>query len=50
MAKTDLADILVDSLNKKQKDQKIAFFLDDDSEGAPTNVNGWIYRKSTFAN
>ena len=42
MAKTDLADILVDSLNKKQKDQKIAFFLDDDSEGAPTNVNGWI--------
>ena len=42
MAKTDLADILVDSLNKKQKDQKIAFYLDDDSEGAPTNVNGWI--------
>ena len=42
MAKTDLADILVDSLNKKNKDQKIAFFLDDDSDGAPTNVNGWI--------
>ncbi len=42
MAKNDLADILVDSLNKKQKDQKIAFYLDDDSEGAPTNVNGWI--------
>lgn len=42
MAKNDLADILVDSLNKKNKDQKIAFFLDDDSDGAPTNVNGWI--------
>jgi recombination protein RecA len=41
-AEVDLADILLDSLNKKQKDQKIAFFLDDDSDGAPTNVNGWI--------
>jgi len=42
MTKNDLADILVESLNKKNKDQKIAFFLDDDSDGAPTNVNGWI--------
>lgn len=40
--KTDLADILLDSLNKKQKDQKIAYYLDDDSDGAPTNVNGWV--------
>ena len=42
MAKGDLADILLDSLNKKNKDQKIAFYLDDDSDGAPTNVNGWV--------
>jgi recombination protein RecA len=38
----DLASVLADSLNKKWKDQKVAFFLDDDSDGAPTNVNGWI--------
>jgi len=42
MAKGDLADILLDSLNKKNKDQKIAFYLNDDSDGAPTNVNGWV--------
>jgi recombination protein RecA len=41
-SKEDLAEVLLDSLNKKQKDQKIAFFLDDDSDGAPTNVNGWV--------
>jgi recombination protein RecA len=42
MAKGDLGDILLDSLNKKQKDQKIAYYLDDDSDGAPTNVAGWV--------
>lgn len=36
----DLSAILADSLNKKNKDQQVAYFLDDDS--APTNVNGWI--------
>ena len=36
----DLADILADELNKQSKDQKVAFFLNDD--GAPTNVDGWV--------
>jgi recombination protein RecA len=42
MAKVDLANQIADSLNKKWKDQKVAFFLDDDSDGAPTNVPGWV--------
>ena len=36
----DLADILAGELNKQSKDNKVAFFLDDDT--APTNVEGWI--------
>ena len=36
----DLADILAGELNKQSKDQKVAFFLNDDS--APTNVDGWV--------
>ena len=36
----DLADILADELNKQSKDQKVAFFLNEDE--APTNVDGWI--------
>lgn len=36
----DLASVLADSLNKQAKDNKVAFFLDDD--GAPTNVDGWV--------
>jgi recombination protein RecA len=36
----DLADILASELNKQSKDNKVAFFLDDDS--APTNVDGWV--------
>ena len=43
MAKqVDLAQEIAESLNKKWKDQKVAFFLDDDSDGAPTNVPGWV--------
>jgi len=36
----DLADILAGELNKQAKDNKVAFFLDDDN--APTNVDGWV--------
>ena len=36
----DLADILASELNKQSKDQKVAFFLDDDA--TPTNVEGWV--------
>jgi len=36
----DLAGLLAESLNKKSKDQAVAFFLDDDT--TPTNVAGWI--------
>lgn len=36
----DLADILAGELNKHSKDQKVAFFLDDDE--TPTNVEGWV--------
>ena len=36
----DLADILAGELNKASKDQKVAFFLNQDE--APTNVDGWI--------
>lgn len=36
----DLAQVLADSLNKANKDQTVAYFLDD--EHVPTNVMGWI--------
>lgn len=36
----DLADILAGELNKQSKDQKVAFFLNENE--APTNVDGWI--------
>ena len=36
----DLASVLAGELNKLNKDQTVAFFLDDD--GAPTNVDGWV--------
>ena len=36
----DLADILATELNKHSKDNKVAFFLDEDE--APTNVDGWV--------
>ena len=36
----DLADILASELNKQSKDQKVAFFLDDDA--TPTHVEGWV--------
>jgi len=38
----DLASILADTLNKQNKDGKIAYFLDDDSTDAPTNVKDWL--------
>jgi recombination protein RecA len=38
----DLAGLLADSLNKQNKDGKIAYFLDDDSSDAPTNVKDWL--------
>jgi len=38
----DLAGLLADSLNKQNKDGKIAYFLDDDSADAPTNVKDWL--------
>ena len=38
----DLASLLADSLNKQNKDGKIAYFLDDDSTDAPTNVKDWL--------
>jgi recombination protein RecA len=36
----DLADILAGELNKQAKNNKVAFFLDEDE--APTNVQGWV--------
>src|SRR6056300_920904 len=36
----DLASVLAESLNKQSKDNKVAFFLDEDE--APTNVDGWV--------
>ena len=36
----DLAEVLAESLNKQAKDQKIAFFLDNND--SPTNVEGWV--------
>jgi recombination protein RecA len=38
----DLASLLADSLNKQAKDGKIAYFLNDDSGNAPTNVKDWL--------
>jgi recombination protein RecA len=38
----DLAGLLAESLNKQNKDGKIAYFLDDDSADAPTNVKDWL--------
>jgi recombination protein RecA len=44
----DLAQQIADNLNKKYKDQKVAFFLDDDSEDAPTNISGWVSSGATM--
>lgn len=38
--KAELANVLADEINKSQKGQKAAFFLDDNS--TPTNVAGWV--------
>lgn len=42
----DLAQVLAESLNKANKDQKVAYFLD--GEDAPTNVMGWISTGSSM--
>ncbi len=38
----DLASILAESLNKQNKDGKIAYFLNDGGGDAPTNVKDWV--------
>lgn len=38
----DLASILADSLNKQNKDGRIAYFLTDEGGDAPTNVKDWL--------
>jgi recombination protein RecA len=38
----DLASILADSLNKQNKEGRIAYFLTDDGGDAPTNVKDWL--------
>jgi recombination protein RecA len=38
----DLASLLADSLNKQNKDGKIAYFLTDEGGDAPTNVKDWL--------
>ena len=38
----DLASILADSLNKQNKDGRIAYFLTDGGGDAPTNVKDWV--------
>lgn len=38
----DLASTLADSLNKINKDGKIAYFLNDGGSDAPTNVKDWV--------
>jgi recombination protein RecA len=38
----DLAGLLADSLNKQNKDGKIAYFLTDEGGDAPTNVKDWL--------
>lgn len=45
MAKTkkkevELADILADALNKQSKEQKVAFFLNNDD--SPANIDSWV--------
>jgi len=40
--KDDLASILADSLNKQNKEGKIAYFLTGDGGDAPTNVKDWL--------
>jgi recombination protein RecA len=45
--KDDLASILADSLNKKFKDAKVAYFLDG-SEETPTDLNEWISTGSSM--
>jgi recombination protein RecA len=41
-AQDDLASILADSLNKQNKDGRIAYFLTDGGGDAPTNVKDWL--------
>ena len=43
----ELAEILAKNLNKENKEQKVAFFLDGD-EDAPTNVKDWISTGSSM--
>ena len=38
----DLASVLAESLNKTNKDGRIAFFLNDGGGDAPTNVKDWL--------
>jgi recombination protein RecA len=38
----DLASVLADSLNKQNKEGRIAYFLTDDGGDAPTNVKDWL--------
>ena len=38
----DLASVLADSLNKQNKDGRIAYFLTDGGGDAPTNVKDWV--------
>jgi len=45
VASDELASVLVDSLNKKFKDYKVAYFLTDD---APTNVTEWVKTGSSI--
>ena len=45
VASDELASVLVDSLNKKFKDYKVAYFLTDD---APTNVTEWVKTESSI--
>lgn len=47
-AQVNLAEQIADSLNKKWKDQKVAFFLDDDADDAPTNISGWVSSGATM--
>ena len=38
----DLASVLADSLNKQNKEGRIAYFLNDGGGDAPTNVKDWL--------
>jgi len=44
----ELADVIVDNLNKINTNQKMAFFLDGDDSDAPTNISGWISTGSSM--